>query len=239
MKDKINSTIADIFGHGTVEYQKYKIWELDTLPHIVGERNPLHEVRQGYEKGISNAIIKLKSLQDILQEKLQDIEGEIVSDIEPMESSITTDSRKVFVVHGHDEAIKQKVARFVEKLELKPIILHEKPNEGRTVIEKFERDASQVTFAVILLTPDDIGFPRKKPDEKRARARQNVVLELGYFSGILGRQNVCVLHKGDVEIPSDYLGVVYIEMDEAGAWRFKLSRELKQSGLPVDLNNLV
>ena len=147
--------------------------------------------------------------------------------------------KKVFIVHGHDSLVKTDVARTVEKLGLDAIVLHEQPNEGKTIIEKFERDASQVSFAIALLTPDDIGYPKNKPDEKKLRARQNVILELGYFCGILGRSNVCVLYKGNVEIPSDYLGVVYVQLDEAGAWRFNLAKELKRSGMAVDLNKLV
>ncbi len=134
---------------------------------------------------------------------------------------------------------KIELARTLEKLKLDAIVLHEQPNEGKTVIEKFERDASKVSFAVVLLTPDDFGYPKGKPDEAKPRARQNVVLELGFFSGALGRSNVCVLYKGDLEIPSDYLGVVYVPMDDGGAWKFALARELRQANLPVDLNNLV
>ena len=142
-------------------------------------------------------------------------------------------------MHGHDSLSKTEVARTLEKLGLEAIVLHEQPNEGKTIIEKFERDASQVGFAVVLLTPDDIGYPKNKPDSKKARARQNVILELGYFCGVLGRSNVCVLFKGDTEMPSDYLGVVYVRMEDSGAWRFNLAKELKQAGVPVDLNNLV
>ena len=148
-------------------------------------------------------------------------------------------SNKVFVVHGHDSLAKTEVARTLEKVDLEAIILHEQANEGKTVIEKFERDASQVSFAVILMTPDDIGYPKNKEKESKARARQNVVLELGYFSGVLGRSNVCVLYKDGVEIPSDYLGVVYVPFDKEGAWKFNLTKELKQAGLDVDMNKLI
>lgn len=148
-------------------------------------------------------------------------------------------SNHVFIVHGHDTLSKVEVARTLERLKLTPIVLHEQPNEGRTIIEKFERDASKASFAVVLLTPDDEGHPIGKPSETRKRARQNVVLELGYFSGFLGRARVCVLYRGDVEVPSDYLGVLYVPLDDAGAWRFTLAKELKQAGLTVDLNDLV
>jgi len=147
-------------------------------------------------------------------------------------------SKKVFIVHGHDDAIKVDVARTLEKLGLEPVILHEQPSKGKTIIEKFEEHASLAQYAVVLLTPDDIGYPKNKESEKRPRARQNVILELGYFAGRLGREHICVLYKGDVEVPSDYIGVVYIPLDDSGAWRFKIGKELKIAGIPVDLNKL-
>ena len=145
----------------------------------------------------------------------------------------------MFVVHGHDNLAKMELARTLERLKLRAVVLHEQPNEGKTVIEKFERDASKAAFAVVLLTPDDVGYPVGKPDDSKRRARQNVILELGYFSGSLGRANVCVLYKGEVDIPSDYIGVAYVQMDDAGSWRFTLAKELRQAGLQVDLNDLV
>ena len=173
----------------------------------------------------------------------------LVAEEEPSASGLQADSvgtqrhhsaasSNVFVVHGYDDTTKLDVARTIEKLGLNAIILHEQPNQGRTLIEKFEASATDVGFAVILLTPDDMGFPNGKPDSSRPRARQNVVLELGYFCGLLGRKRVCVLYRGDVEIPSDYLGVVYTAIDKAGSWRFALAKELKETGLDVDLNTL-
>jgi predicted nucleotide-binding protein len=144
----------------------------------------------------------------------------------------------VFIVHGHDEEAKQSVARFIERLGINAVILHEKPNVGRTIIQKFE-DYSNVGFAVILLTPDDIGFPKDKPQEKKPRARQNVVFELGFFVGKLGRERVCALYKGNVEIPSDFEGVLYIPMGSDGGWRLELAREFKAAGIEVDLNKVI
>jgi predicted nucleotide-binding protein len=145
--------------------------------------------------------------------------------------------RRVFVVHGHDEEAKQSAARCLEKLELEAIILHEKPSQGRTIIEKFE-DYADVGFAVVLLTPDDVGAARDDIGDLKPRARQNVIFELGFFIGKLGRKRVCALHKGDVEIPSDFAGVLWVPMDPGGAWRFTLGREMKAIGLGVDLNKL-
>ncbi len=149
------------------------------------------------------------------------------------------ETRKVFVVHGHDEAAKEATARFLEKLDLQPIILHEQSSGGRTIIEKFEKYSGDVGFAVVLLTPDDFGAARKEKDRLQPRARQNVVLELGYFLGRLSRNRVCALYKGGVELPSDIQGVIYVEMDDAGAWRTKLAQELVEAKCPINLQGLV
>lgn len=138
---------------------------------------------------------------------------------------------RVFVVHGHDEAAREKVARFIERLGLESVVLHEQPNQGRTIIEKFE-DHSDVGFAVVLLTPDDrVGDSR--------RARQNVVFEMGYFSGKLGRRRVAALVGPGVDIPSDLHGVVYIPLDHGGAWKMALAKEFRQAGLPVDAERVL
>jgi predicted nucleotide-binding protein len=108
-----------------------------------------------------------------------------------------------------------------------------------TLLEKFEVHAQRVAFAIVLLTPDDIGYPLNRPQQsKRPRARQNVILELGYFAGALKRQRVAVLMKGDVEVPSDILGLVYTPFDDAGAWGLTFAKELKASGFSIDLNTV-
>jgi predicted nucleotide-binding protein len=173
----------------------------------------------------------------VLREAVE--EADILTGASSVSAPTSSDSRphgnKVFVVHGHDDAIRETVARFLERLDVEAIILHEKPSEGRTVIEKLEHYAD-ADFAVVLLTPDDLGSSKTEKNDLRERARQNVILELGYFVGRLGRKNVCALYKGSVELPSDYLGVVYVALDEAGAWRLHLARELKSNGFRVDMN---
>lgn len=155
----------------------------------------------------------------------------------PVTKALQSDTSKVFVVHGHDEAARESIARYLEQLGLKPIILHEQPNSGRTIIEKLEKHG-EVYFAVVLLTPDDVGASKKSEKDLKPRARQNVILELGYFIGKLGRHAVCALHK-DVELPSDFDGVVYVSLDSGGAWKLLLGRELKAAGFKVDLNSIM
>lgn len=148
-------------------------------------------------------------------------------------------SNRVFIVHGHNEAIRDKVARFVQRLDLEPIILHEQPNKGRTIIEKFI-DHSDVSFAIVLLTADDKGgLNDADTSAYQTRARQNVILELGFFLGKLGRERVCALYESGVEIPSDYQGVLFISLDDADAWTLRLAKEMKTANLPIDLNTLV
>lgn len=144
----------------------------------------------------------------------------------------------VFLVHGHDEGAREQVARFLEQLGIRPVILHEQANKGRTIIEKLER-SGDIAFAVVVLTPDDVGASAKTADRQMARARQNVILELGYFIGLLGRERVCALHKGELELPSDFVGVAYVPLDPAGGWRLSLARELKAARYDVDLNKAV
>ena len=127
------------------------------------------------------------------------------------------------------------MARFLEKLDLKPVILAEMPGEGRTIIEKFEQHA-QVGYAIVLLTPDDVGLFQGDENDLKPRARQNVIFELGFFIGRLGREHVCALIKGDVEIPSDYAGIEYIPFNDADDWQLRLIRELKSGGFEIDAN---
>ena len=143
-------------------------------------------------------------------------------------------SKKIFIVHGHDKEARETVARFISSIGLEPIILHEQANRGRTVIEKVEAN-SDVGFAIVLLTPDDVG-KAKNAEELEPRARQNVLLELGYFIAKLGRDRVCALKRGSVEIPSDFAGVVWETFDDNGAWKQSLGRELEASGLRIDWN---
>lgn len=148
-------------------------------------------------------------------------------------------SGKVFVVHGRNEVTRERVARYLEKLGLEPVILHEKPNAGRTIIEEFI-DYSDASFAVILLTGDDVGRLASDPgDREKPRARQNVIMELGFFLGKLGRKNVCALYEPGVGIPSDYQGVLFVELDEHNGWKPLLARELKAAGIPFDENRMV
>ena len=143
-------------------------------------------------------------------------------------------TRKAFVVHGHDNEMKEAVARFLERLRFTPIILHEQAGAGATVIEKIEKNGD-VAFSIVLLSPDDVGARASDAKKLSPRARQNVILELGYFLGKLGRNRVVAILRGKLEVPSDFEGVVYIPFEGEG-WKLSIVRELKAIGYDVDAN---
>ena len=234
----------------TREFQKWVTDVDNAFFHIFGEDSRQYSQLPGGYTDTPNGIREfLDRMVAIVESNLDDLEYFWEDDEKPAaaldqsaSSSIGLDhidrrtgEKKIFVIHGHDEAARETVSRFLEKLEFRPVILHEQPNKGRTIIEKFE-DHADVGFAVVLLTPDDVGALAKNRKNLKPRARQNVILELGYFLGKLGRERVCSLVKGDVETPSDYDGVVYTVFDNSSGWMLKLAQELKAAGFDVDVN---
>jgi predicted nucleotide-binding protein len=144
---------------------------------------------------------------------------------------------RVFIVHGHDVAVREEVARVVEKLGFEAVILHEQANQGRTILTKFQEEAASCAFAIVLLTGDDRGgVASDDPLQYPRRARQNVVFEFGFFAGSLGLKHVCALVDGKLEKPSDIDGLVYIPRH--GNWKLDLANEMRAAGLPVDTNRL-
>lgn len=148
---------------------------------------------------------------------------------------------RIFVVHGHDDEARLRMVDFLKTVKLQPVVLRDQPGGGRTIIEKFE-EYSNVCFAVVLLTPDDVGKIRARGNKLKPRARQNVILELGFFLGALGRSRVAIVSKQakeQIEIPSDYAGIQYITMDPGDNWRIDLARELMEAKIQVDLKKIV
>lgn len=178
----------------------------------------------------------IDGLVELLNSQIE-LTGTGKSDARPQDSENKSNiSNRVFLVHGHNELAIHETARFLEKIDLDVIILREQPNSGRTIIEKFV-DFSDVGFSIVLLTGDDRGGTQETPyDKQKKRPRQNVILELGFFLGKLGRKRVCALYEEGVEIPSDYDGVIFVPFDKNGAWHLPLARELKAAGISIDLN---
>ncbi|MCY3553122.1 MAG: nucleotide-binding protein [Candidatus Poribacteria bacterium] len=221
-----NSSVADAYS--PFSYQKP--FSSATNPLV----NPsLEEQVSRYRERITNSINSLKGLYDEL-----DLIPETTK-IADAGSPAHIFGDKIFIVHGHDEAVKYKIAKFVTDLGLTVTILDEQPSKGQTIIDKFEEHADEAGFAIVLLTADDVGAPKDKAGELKPRARQNVILELGYFFRALGRERVCVFYEKGVEFPSDMHGILYVTMDNAGGWKLKLAKEMKIAGLPINPENLL
>lgn len=184
-------------------------------------------------------VLNDKYTADITKQVLTDA-GEFIanSQKETIDASIknTTapDNTSVFIVHGRDDLAKTEVARFIEKLGLTAIILHEQDNGGKTIIEKIE-EYTNVGYGIVLYTPCDVGS-LENDENLKPRARQNVVFEHGYLIGKLGRNKVSALVKTQVEIPGDLNGLVYTELDKAGGWKLSIAKELTREGYSIDLN---
>lgn len=153
-------------------------------------------------------------------------------------------NRRVFIVHGHDVGLKNELARFLERLGLQPVILHEQPDRGQTIIQKLRDESSDVGFAFILHTPDDEGRVRDSPamENMRPRSRQNVIFEHGLFVGQLSAKRVCAIVREGVEFPSDLAGVVYKKIPQdggIGSIAIELLAELSAAGYCLDANRLV
>jgi predicted nucleotide-binding protein len=236
-RDRLSAAIDDAlvrtFGSDTVEYNRYKdAASFDNGPHNYAYEVPIHDVRQSLNRSKASTLALLGQAVQSLEEQLGE-EGALAAVVTAPEVTPKLDQSKIFVVHGHDEGARESIARFIQAIGFQPIILHERANEGRTVIEKVEAHG-HVGFAVVLLTPDDEG--RAAGGTLAPRARQNVLLELGYFIGRLGRPRVCALKRGDLEIPSDFGGVVYETFDASGGWKQALGRELEAADYKIDWN---
>lgn len=161
----------------------------------------------------------------------------ITSDV-PMQPA--TKSKKAFVVHGQDEVAKTSLEVFLREIGLEPVVLHRQADQGLTIIEKFEKH-SDVGYAFILLTPDEVSYlksEQNKPDHERRkefRARPNVIFEFGYFVGKLGRSKVCCLYTGDVSLPSDVSGMIYKKYSSSlEEIAYSIIKDLKASGFLSD-----
>lgn len=217
---------------------------------LMGQDSPLHKQfksisyspavwysgmdTSGYRPaGVKSAIAVLEAAK--LELKLT---SEVEGAVEPSDSPPAASNNRVFIVHGHDETRMHELARLLQGLTgEEPTILHEQANGGRVLMEKFEQSALKTGFAVVLLTADDFGRAKDAPTDQ-PRGRQNVVFEMGFFFGALGRDRVAVLYDEGVEIPSDISGLVYIALDHAGGWKAQIARELEAAGLRVEWSAL-
>lgn len=217
------------FGTWKTNVERFlvKTFEKDSV-----EVESFKKTRFGYSKTISDPVTDCRNGIKATQLNLQTYLGEMGNQaIKPCINK-SIDNKKVFIVHGHNGEIKEKVARLLLQQNIESIILGEQVNAGKTIIEKFEQN-SNVGAAICLFTVDDTGKANKEKDDK-PRARQNVVLETGFFMGKLGRERLVIIAENGIELPSDMQGVVYINNN----WEFTMLKELKNMGFDIDMNKL-
>ena len=191
----------------------------------------IHELQQGIIERQQRAVALLEQSVRGLEEEITYRSEQSSETVEAIRKS--QPNNKVFLVRGRDDEAKNAVALFLRAIGLEPIILHQRPNGGRHLLTKFREEAEGASFAVVLMLSDDEGGLTGATD-RRPRARQNVVFELGFFIGKLGPANVAALLQGDVEKPSDFDGIAYIPFDPSGRWKTDLARELHHAKVPFD-----
>ena len=246
-KLKVSRYLSHRYGIQSVEMEEFRKTEFEDVFDFDNAEKKIETCRKGLEatkrtfkiylKEISKEI--LENAQKSMRQQLREMQKERYEDGMLMNASQekkkkkAKEYKKVFIVHGHDNGLKQEVARLVEKQGLEAIILSEQANRGKTIIEKFE-EHSDVGAAICLFTGDDYGRT-KDAEEDKLRARQNVVFEAGFFMGKLGRENVVLIANPDIEIPSDLKGFVYTNEK---SWQIDALKELKTVGYAIDLNKL-
>ena len=236
-------------GEDTAEWLAWKTRSRNVVHRIATEDSPSClladeaigiETRGNSSKNFERAKATfLKSLELALAALQQDDYGELLGP--KSDGGSPNLSNKVFVVHGHDQGLKTDLERFLHEIGLEPVVLHRQPDQGQTIIEKFEAN-SDVGYAFILLTPDEVAYTidqEAKSDGERTkerRARPNVIFEFGYFVGRLGRKRVCCLYKGKVVLPSDLDGLVYKQVDESvESQAYAIIRELQAIGYNIKI----
>lgn len=227
-------------------------WENVTKQIIIKTFGEAHDNLETYRGGIAGAFFGGQSDEDeqkdfikSLQKKKKLLEGfieqlEAFRSIEEVSVTAITknlSSRKVFIVHGHSEQAKTELELILTRLKFKPIILHKQANEGLiTIIEKLEKHSSDVGFAFVLLTPDDKGCQNGQENNLLPRARQNVIFEFGLLVSKLGRNRVCYLRTGNVEVPSDLDGAIYLSFNNSvNEIELKIVKELRAAGYDVKI----
>jgi predicted nucleotide-binding protein len=186
-----------------------------------------------FESKFNDGKDKLLNLLRVVYEDLQ-------LNIIPMKSTSIADSRDVYIVHGYNEQMKSVVVRAIEQLKLASVILHEHPDKGKNIFQKFT-DYPNPIYVIVLLSADEVAYEKDhSPETAQYRATQNVILELGYFIGKIGRERVLVLHEtvSNFEIPTDYRGIPFVPFDKVGGWISELVKNLTALGIYIDENSL-
>lgn len=259
LKDRLIEDVYQAYSRNTSDYghERYNAWK-KSVTKFLNQYIP-NEVQRFNEKANPTYGVFLRrngmsyhdffwktdgsAMNAYLESLILDIQNDdydftpINKEVQDVKTIPEAKSKKVLIVHGHDEAAKYRTEAFLRKHGFDPIILHLNASKGDTIIKKLERLAEGVGYGIVLYTPDDMGETKVKAvqHELQPRARQNVVFEHGYLMGLIGRPNVAAIVEGYVEKPSDIDGVVYIPSSN---WEIDLLRELHEAGYPINPANL-
>jgi predicted nucleotide-binding protein len=236
-KDETGVVLRTVVGPGSPLYTDFSMLRFSPSIYTAGTDVTPHR-QAGVKKAISllRAAKKELALRD--ESRQAALTDEVESLIDVADKGIVDAAGRIFIVHGHDGEKKHELARFLRALTgHEPVILHEQPNKGAVLMEKLEASAASTGYAVALLTADDLG-KAKTEDDLKPRGRQNVVFEMGFFMGALGRKNVAVLYDDGIEEPGDMKGFVYTALDAAGGWKSKIAREIQAAGITVNWSAL-
>ncbi len=240
--DDYNRTLLDTLFTGRTFQNEYS----SPLHIVFGGSGGLHYDINEHKDDIRRKMGRLQSIRDrveLLKEPVQVMPSHSstletnFSSPNPLRdrlSDVRGDKDKVFVVFGHNEMARLKLENFLHRSGIDPIVINQQPKAGRTIIEQIEHH-SNVRFAVVLLTDDDLGAAKedvKTVSDLKPRARQNALVELGYFMGRIGRDKTVALVSPGIEKPSDYDGVLYISLESD--WENELKRELRAAELQVN-----
>lgn len=233
--DYNNELLRSVFNNAENEYHN----SYTNSGSMVG----VHEVLLG--ANIYNHEYKFKTSIQRIEAKLQELESLMkkaelipIGEAEMPSRTVKSFSNSiqkptVFIIHGHDEEMKRSVQLFLNRGEIQDVVLHEQPDKNRTVIEKLIDEGSAADYVIALLSPDDV------QEDGSMRARQNVILEIGYFIGKLGRERVRLLRREGTVIPSDLHGILYENYDKDGAWRIKILKEIQASGININIDKII
>ena len=250
----ISHSLTEVFGADTIErerftlqkfaYRLYTEWNLDPESEIRPVVNitindgsavflPENKIQQGYLASVKDGIALLTEAVAYLERRQSECLAEpaVSTESAPRQQAILS-SKDVIVIHGRDTLARPAVERVLKLAGLNPIVLHEQPNGGQTLIRQLEKFGIAGGFAVVVATPDDVGGVSRK--DLRPRAKQNVIGEMFWFAGRLGRERVFVLLQGDTEMPSDIAGIGYTAMDNRGAWKTALCDAMQDAGYSID-----
>jgi predicted nucleotide-binding protein len=156
-------------------------------------------------------------------------------------STPTGTPRRIIVVSGADETMKQTMTLALRKLGLASVVMSEEPAQGKKLVDRF-KEYADVGFAVVLLSPDIYVYPKGEEATKRERTpRQDVTFMFGFLLGKLGKERVLAFYREspNFAFPIEFEGVKFAPLDNRDSWKLALIRELTGCGYIVDAERLL